>query len=37
MDNYMLTYLKWTIVLEWCVFRLGFKKKHQKDMCLEDI
>ena len=36
-DNYVLTYLKWTIVFKWCVVRLGFKKKHQKDICLEDI
>lgn len=30
MDNYILTYLKWTVVFEWCVVRLGFKNKHPK-------
>ena len=27
----------WTLRCEWFVIRCGFKKGHQKDMCLEEI
>ena len=33
----LITYLNWTLILEWHVGRCGFKNRCQKDMFLKEI
>lgn len=32
----LVNYLNWTPIFEFCVVRCGFKKEHQRDVCLKE-